>query len=262
MTRDEILSATKPQGGMFAVIPSVVMKDQNLSMSAKLLYGIITWKCNDYAFCWATNRTLGEDLGLSEKRVSSLISDLEETGHIEVEILRDEETNQVLQRRIYPIVKSGRKAFPPPPVSGDTPPLISEGTSPQTQGDPPPENAEEKYKIKKQNIPPKAPRGASVCKKRKTMPDWKPDRFQRFWEFYPRGENRQRAVQAWDKLQPDDGLIRTMGLALMAQMSSEDWQRGVGIPYASTWLNGRRWEDEVKPSIGAAIPEGKGAYRL
>ena len=110
MTRDEILSATKPQGGMFAVIPSVVMKDQNLSMSAKLLYGIITWKCNDYAFCWATNRTLGEDLGLSEKRVSSLISDLEETGHIEVEILRDEETNQVLQRRIYPIVKSGRKA--------------------------------------------------------------------------------------------------------------------------------------------------------
>jgi len=29
---------------------------------------------------------------------------------------------------------------------------------------------------------------------------------------------------------------------------TDEWQRGIGIPYASTWLNNRRWEDEPAAS--------------
>lgn len=95
---------------------------------------------------------------------------------------------------------------------------------------------EKKEKDKK---PPKAPRqGASV-------PDWKPERFEGFWSFYPRGESRQAAVRAWDRLRPDDELIGKIGLALIRQKATELWQRGIGIPYASTYLNQRRWEDEI-----------------
>ena len=36
-----------------------------------------------------------------------------------------------------------------------------------------------------------------------------------------------------------------MGEALQRDKRSEMWQKGIGIPYASTWLNGRMWEDEV-----------------
>ena len=97
-------------------------------------------------------------------------------------------------------------------------------------------------------IPPYSPPkgdGAEKPRKRcsKTVPVWKPERFEGFWAYYPRGENRMGAVRAWDKLKPDDALIDTIGRALQTLKASPAWRDGVGIPYASTFLNGRRWED-------------------
>jgi len=93
--------------------------------------------------------------------------------------------------------------------------------------------------------PPKAPRGGRRRREAKKEPDWKPESFEWFWAFYPRGESKQAAINAWDKLQPDDALIDLMAKALSAQKEREDWQRGIGIPYAATWLNQRRWTDEA-----------------
>ena len=62
-----------------------------------------------------------------------------------------------------------------------------------------------------------------------------------------------------------------MARALKRQMASEEWQRGIGIPYASTWLNNRRWEDEDKPrptrtqtaqGESARVLEEEGTYLL
>ena len=77
----------------------------------------------------------------------------------------------------------------------------------------------------------------------KSVPTWKPERFEAFWDYYPRGEDRMGAVEEWDKLQPDDALIDRMARALARQKASEEWQRGIGIPYACRWLRKRRWED-------------------
>ena len=101
----------------------------------------------------------------------------------------------------------------------------------------------------------------------KAAPDWKPERFARFWESYPRGEDKQAAIREWDKLQPDDVLLREMALGLARDMQSPDWQQGIGIPYACRWLKHRRWEDEHRtpPQEPEPQPEQtlpKGAYRL
>lgn len=93
---------------MFAVIPSVVMLDTQLSASAKLLYGVITWRSGKFGFCWATNDTLAEDVGLSAKRISPLIAQLEERGHVETEILLDRGVSGGKRRNIYPVVRSAR----------------------------------------------------------------------------------------------------------------------------------------------------------
>ena len=45
-----------------------------------------------------------------------------------------------------------------------------------------------------------------------------------------------------------------MALGLKRAMQSEEWQRGIGIPYASTWLNNRRWKDEDKSRPSAGEP--------
>ena len=102
-------------------------------------------------------------------------------------------------------------------------------------------------------------------------PDWKPERFADFWAAYPCGRSKQAAIKAWDKLKPDDALLVVMARALKRQMASEEWQRGIGIPYASTWLNNRRWEDEDKPlptrtqsaqGEPARVMEEEGTYLL
>ena len=103
------------------------------------------------------------------------------------------------------------------------------------------------------NIPPISPKKRH--REPKTAPDWKPERFAAFWEAYPRGESKQAAIAAWDKLRPDDELLAVMGRALKRQMQSEAWQRGIGIPYASTWLNQHRWEDEAKKAPSATDSE-------
>ena len=91
------------------------------------------------------------------------------------------------------------------------------------------------------DTPPKRKRRAT-----KSAPDYRPDTFARFWAAYPRGEDKQGAIAAWDELKPDDATLQAMSRALVRQKASEEWQRGIGIPYAVRWLRRRRWEDEIK----------------
>lgn len=113
------------------------------------------------------------------------------------------------------------------------------------------------------NIPPIVPHegdGEPPKRKRrrssKSVPDYEPELFERFWAAYPRGEDRQGAVAEWDSLRPDHETMLAMSRALARQKASEEWQRGIGIPYAVRWLRRRRWEDEIKTP--APPPESAG----
>lgn len=44
-------------------------------------------------------------------------------------------------------------------------------------------------------------------------------------------------MKAWDKLKPDVGTINQIGRALKRFKASDDWERGGGIPHASTFIN-------------------------
>lgn len=101
--------------------------------------------------------------------------------------------------------------------------------------------AGERGDVSDSDTPPKRKRRAT-----KSAPDYRPDTFARFWAAYPRGEDKQGAIAAWDELKPDDATLQAMSRALVRQKASEEWQRGIGIPYAVRWLRRRRWEDEIK----------------
>jgi hypothetical protein len=68
--------------------------------------------------------------------------------------------------------------------------------------------------------------------------------FARFWLAYPRKTQKQKALQSFAKLKPDELLLATILDALDGHKRSEQWQRGV-IPHPATWLNQRRWDDEL-----------------
>ena len=73
------------------------------------------------------------------------------------------------------------------------------------------------------------------------------EHFGEFWDLYPRKQNRARAEKSFKRLKPSPELFAEILEALERQKASEQWQRdgGAYVPHASTWLNGRRWEDEI-----------------
>jgi len=79
-----------------------------------------------------------------------------------------------------------------------------------------------------------------------------------FWQAYPRKVSKAQAEKAWDKVAPDECLLRVIVAAVEGSKTSAQWQRDNGqfIPHPATWLNGRRWEDElpapVTPTGGAS----------
>lgn len=244
---------------LYSVIPARVRDDHSLRPNAKLLYGELSALAQSEGYCWAYNAYLAEQLGVAAKTVEGLLKQLKDRGHIQLEVERDPETNEVLRRKIW---------ICGPPGSSVPPPLKNEGRSPQNQGDPP-LKIEEKNNININNTnkdtPQSPPVGGTSAKKQrrrrepKAAPDWKPERFEGFWRMYPLKKSKQAAIRAWDSLHPDDRLLAVMGHALQRQLASPEWQRkireegGQGIPYPATWLNGRRWEDEAQPDR-AAMP--------
>lgn len=74
--------------------------------------------------------------------------------------------------------------------------------------------------------------------------------FEAFWEKYPRKTAKANATKAWVKLKPDAELAAKITQSLAKHCLSHEWLKDNGqfIPHPASWLNGRRWEDEVKPA--------------
>lgn len=82
-------------------------------------------------------------------------------------------------------------------------------------------------------------------------PEPKPT-FDEFYEHYPKKKNRAAAERSWARLKPSYELLEKMLVVLESQKESKDWKKDNGqfIPYPATWLNGRRWEDDVVSAYG------------
>jgi len=73
------------------------------------------------------------------------------------------------------------------------------------------------------------------------------DGFADFWKQYPKKAAKPAAEKAWRKINPSNQLLADLMVGLERQKVSPDWQKDGGqfIPHPATWLNSRRWEDEI-----------------
>lgn len=69
--------------------------------------------------------------------------------------------------------------------------------------------------------------------------------FEEFWSGYPKKKAKSKAYEAWQKIRNRPQVLILQ--AVQAQSKTPDWTRDGGqyIPHPATWLNQRRWEDEV-----------------
>lgn len=231
----------------WAILPAMVRYDKTLPANAKLIYAEIAAKINEEGWCFCHNGYFAERFGLKPDTVSSLVKRLEAAGYITVDVDVARANND--RRRIYLTEKPYHFS-----VMGGL------GFKSETVPDLNPVPIENKHIKTNPPIVPPAGDGERPTKKKrkrdKAVPDHEPEMFERFWATYPRGQDRQGAVREWDALKPDRELMFVMSAALDRQKQSDEWRRGVGIPYACRWLSKRRWEDEAREVATGDSPGG------
>ena len=226
------------------MIPAQVRYAADLPPGAKILYAEISSLTDARGYCFASNEYFADLYGASIRTIQRYLTALQNGGFIRIQDGAGGSEQRKIFAGINPIADTHDKIVMAPMTETSPPHDISVADNLNNK----------KENRKEEQIPPKPPRGRAA----KKAPDHLPEEFDRLWKAYPRGEDKQGAIAEWDKLKPDEATVYAMKLALLAHKQSEEWQRGIGIPYFVRWLRHRRWEDEklrgaAPPSDGRSV---------
>jgi len=200
----------------FAILTADVRYDKTLKPLARLLYAEITALCNKEGYCWAGNQYFADLYEVDKNTVSGWIGQLKTRGYITVQLEYKEGTKQILHRYIR--------------INGEGIHKIID-TSLQKDGYPINEIIEVNKTINNTF-------NNTVNNK---------DYFSQFWDFYPRKAGKESARKAWEKLQPNEELMALIANNIQERIDKGEWRKDNKsyILHASTFLNQKRWEDEV-----------------
>ncbi|RMV81249.1 helix-turn-helix domain-containing protein [Pseudomonas amygdali] len=209
-------------------IPAERWLDRTLSPVEKVMLGEISSLETDARGCYATNAHFAEFFNLSISRVSEIISGLANRGLLTVELIRD--GKRIVERRIRLVDPFD---YPNTPSENGANPFGKDG-------EPPSENTQGNNT----NI------NNTKNTKNPLCDGGEKGRFDIFWHLYPNKKGKAAAEKAWKKLKVTDDLFTLIANGLAKQCASKAWTKDEGqfIPHPSTWLNGKRWEDEVEPA--------------
>jgi hypothetical protein len=79
----------------------------------------------------------------------------------------------------------------------------------------------------------------------KGVPEGADASFEKFWSAYPVKTAKQGALTAWKKSHADKHIDRILK-HIESMKQSDQWKKGF-IPHPSTYLNQRRYEDQIRP---------------
>ena len=212
--------------GKYTVLNNGIFRDENLSAKslgilAKMLSLPDNWEFSETGLCSIFKKD-------GRSSIRSGLKELEQNGYLVRSRVRDESGK--LTSAEWTV--SDKPMFENP--MSENPMLENPMLENRTQY-----NTKE-YNTKEfitKDIPPISPKVKTDCS----------DLFNQFWDSYPKHIAKQSAVKAFEKLKPDEKLLEAMLKAIARQKESKQWEKdgGAFIPYPATWLNQRRWEDEL-----------------
>lgn len=173
---------------------------------------------------------LGYD-DVTAEEADGMLQQLADTGFITRYTVGDTRYIQVVNfhKHQNPNMKEKESEIPPPPgFEDETPDKHSTSTVPTPCNDEPDTDEEQE---------PVEHEGTLIER-----------RFDAFWAAYPNKKAKQTALRAWKKIKPNAALFEKIMKAVELQKHSEDWlkENGRFIPHPASWLNGGRWEDDIK----------------
>lgn len=231
------------QIGYYAIIPANVRYDKNLPPNAKLLYGEITALCNQNGFCWATNKYFADLYIVSERTVTDWIKKLEDSQYISTEVLtkRYEDGTVKKIRNIYIVGSYHIEEKPQNHIEVQFNRIEKKLHN----------HIEENFAYNNTN------NNNTIIK------ETYKEKFEIFYKNYPRKVGKANVEKWFDKNKPNDELFNTMIKKLELFKKTPDWtkQNGQFIPYPATWLNQKRWEDELQIETQNFV-EDSGSYEI
>ena len=74
--------------------------------------------------------------------------------------------------------------------------------------------------------------------------------FDKFWNAYPKKVSKGNVEKWFTKNKPSEDLVNEMITKINLLKETKQWKSDNGqyIPYPTTWLNAKGWEDEIQPT--------------
>ena len=85
----------------YAIMPSFIRYDKDLTSFDKIMYAEITALTNAKGYCYAFNSYFELVFNVTKRTIQYSLSRLEKQKYIFIDIERDNETNQVITRKLY-----------------------------------------------------------------------------------------------------------------------------------------------------------------
>ncbi|MEQ7217848.1 helix-turn-helix domain-containing protein [Vagococcus fluvialis] len=216
----------KENPAYYAIIPSNVRYDEELSPNAKLLYGEISALCNQHGYCWASNEYFASLYKVSKISISKWVNQLKEKGFVFVKMNYKPGTKEILNRHIslveYPIKEKFNTS-------------ITKVKEPI------------KEKFKDNNTINNTTNNIEHHYDAATLASLK-IRFEDIWEYYPKGrkQGKDKAYKAYKKAiqegTTDQEIIN--GIENYKKQIKLQQTELKFIKQGSTWFNGKCWNDE------------------
>ena len=200
----------------YAILTADVRYDKTLKPLARLLFAEITALCNKEGYCWASNQYFADLYEVDKTTVSGWIGQLKTRGYLTVQLEYKEGSKQILNRYMK-INGEGIDEIINTPLQKDVDPI------------------DQKTKV---NTKTNTKTNITV----NSIGD-----FDSFWRFYPRKAGKEAARKAWLKLRPDMHIMQMILDNVKERVEKGEWRKDNQsfILHASTYLNQKRWEDEV-----------------
>lgn len=202
--------------GMFVLFPTHYL--EHMTPRQAVLMGMLIGMAKRSGYAYPSNKTIGSILNMTTITVQRELAILEDKGFLTRQLIRDN-NNQVVSRKIYPHIKTDTTL-----PSNVIPPSHQDCNS----------NKDKDISINDNN--------------KDTYP------FEQFWEMYRKKGVRSKALKAFEKLKKEEKELLLVFIPKYVK-NHVDADKTIYIPHFSTFLNEKRWNDELPYTINKPIEE-------
>jgi len=222
----------------YANIPANVRYDEDLTASAKLLYGEITALCNSEGYCWAGNAYFADLYKMSIRNISRLISQLNNKGYIRVEVINE------FDRKIYLSIAHDKNVVPHDKNDMGVGQNCRGG---QDKNVVPPHDKNVYKNTTSFNTTINTTSNNKKINKKESNSSELEREFEQLWKLYPRKMGKANAQKSYIKARKkekipyeiiENGIYRYIDY-LELQGTDEQY-----IMHGSTWFSQMKWQDE------------------